>query len=88
VAGYLGGRQHRAVQTADLETQIAERVVQLQEVEATKLAKRIEELQLQIDDLKTRYAQREQELMGDLEPVRGERDSLRAEVSVLHSHRL
>lgn len=88
LAGHLMGRRGRSAtvelneaQTADLETQVYERVIRTQEAERQKLVARITELESQVAALKAQAAAREQELQRDLELSRGEVSALRAELA-------
>jgi predicted RNase H-like nuclease (RuvC/YqgF family) len=92
VTGWLTSRKARNAnveltqkQTDDLESQIAERVIRMQEGERHKLAQRITELEAEVAQLKARAAQREQELQRDLQLARGEVERLRAEVGSLQT---
>jgi chromosome segregation ATPase len=88
LAGHVTGRRARnagveltEAQTADLETQVYERVIRTQETERQKLAARITELESQVAQLKAQAAAREQELQRDLESTRGELSTARAELA-------
>lgn len=91
VIGHILTRHSRAAQvelteaqTADIETQVYERVIKRLQAEQELLVGRVRELESEVRILReqlTRNEQRERELLNELTMVRAERDSLRTRLA-------
>lgn len=85
-AGLWLGRRQRRAGLADLETNIAERLMTRMDKELADALADVDRLRDEVRDLRTRLderAARERELLAELATSRGERDQARGEVSQL-----
>lgn len=92
IVGHLLTRRSREAQTeltdaqtADIETQVYERVIKRQETEVTRLDRRVAELSDEVTQLRARLEAREEQHRQDLAQLRDERDAWRAECGQLRT---